>query len=57
MGERVQWVCELAGMGAAGMGAVVIGAAVAGALGAGLALVVVGAGLVVVGNMSGKGSG
>ena len=51
MHERVQWVCELAGITAGVAGLVLIGAALAGTVGAGGALLVAGAVLIIAGNV------
>lgn len=51
--ERVQWLCEVCGLAAGAAGLVLVGAAVGGVAGAGLALLVVGAVLVTLGNAKG----
>lgn len=51
MDERVQWLCELCGLAAGAAGLVLVGAGLAGVVGAGLALLLVGVALVVLGNV------
>ncbi|URM90409.1 hypothetical protein LUW75_10840 [Streptomyces sp. MRC013] len=55
MHDRIQWLCELAGMAAGAAGMVLISAALGGLLGAGLALLVLSVPLLVIGNMKGGG--
>ncbi|MCM2390186.1 hypothetical protein [Streptomyces albipurpureus] len=53
MHERVQWMCELAGITAGAAGLVLIGGALAGVIGTGVALLVVAAVLITAGNVRG----
>lgn len=53
MDERVQWLCELCGLAAGATGLVLVGAGLGGVVGAGLALLLVGAVLMLLGNVKG----